>query len=122
FLYLLFGRKLSKHIFTWDTKSRLGVEREVQKQIEVLKQDKLPYKQEILKEYKDLYFLHLKHNDAIYSQNNDVVLFTDGNEKFKAMIEDLEQAEDHNYMLKYIIRHARLGNKITNLLINETEE
>src|SRR5699024_11804905 len=76
FLYLLFCRKLSKHIFTWDTKSRLGVEREVQKQIEVLKQDKLPYKQEILKEYKDLYFLHLKHNDAIYSQNNDVVLFT----------------------------------------------
>src|SRR5699024_1323154 len=50
FLYLLFGRKLSKNIFTWDTKSRLGVEREVQKQIEVLKQDKLTYKQEKIKE------------------------------------------------------------------------
>src|SRR5699024_8261047 len=88
FLYLLFGLKLSKHIFTWDTKSRLGVEREVQKQIEVLKQDKLPYMQEILKEYKDLYFLHLKYIDVIYIQNNDVVLFTDGNEKIYALIED----------------------------------
>src|SRR5699024_12290655 len=96
-------RKLSKHIFTWDTKSRLGVEREVQKQIEVLKQDKLPYKQEILKEYKDLYFLHLKHNDAIYSQNNDVVIFTDGNEKFNELNEELEQAEDHNHRLYYHI-------------------
>src|SRR5699024_8303101 len=112
FLYLLFGRKLSKHIFTWDTKSRMGVESEVQKQIEVLKQEKLPYKQEILKEYKDIYFLHLKHNDAIYSQNNDVVLFTDGNEKFNALIEDLDQAEDHIHMLYHIIRQDRKSTRM----------
>lgn len=122
FLYLLFGRKLSKHIFTWDTKSRLGVEREVQKQIDIIKQDKLPYKQEILREYKDLYYLHLKHNDAIYSQNNDVTLFTDGNEKFNALLDDLEQAQDHIHMLYYIIRHDRLGNKIANVLIKKAQE
>src|SRR5699024_4055373 len=103
FLYLLFGRKLSKHIFTWDTKSRLGVEREVQKQIEVLKQDKLPYKQEILKEYKDLYFLYLKHNDAIYSQNNDVVLFTDRYEKFNTFLDVLEQVDVNFNMMYFII-------------------
>src|SRR5699024_9234427 len=64
-LYLLFGRKLSRHIFTWDTKSRLGVEKQVQAQIKVIEQDRLPYKRGVLKEYKDLYYLHLKHNDAI---------------------------------------------------------
>src|SRR5699024_12836679 len=104
------SRKLSKVIYTRDTKIMMGIEREFQKQIEVLKQDKLPYKQEILKEYKDLNLLQVKHNDAIYSQNNDVVIFTDGNEKFNALIEDLEQAEDHIHMLYYIIRHDRLDN------------
>src|SRR5699024_4530356 len=50
-LYLLFGRRLSKHIFTWDTKSRLGVEKQVQAQLEILRQDKMPYKQDMLKQY-----------------------------------------------------------------------
>src|SRR5699024_4644774 len=50
FLYLLFGRRLSKHIFTWDTKSRLGVEKQVNEQIEVIKKDRLPFKQDVLKQ------------------------------------------------------------------------
>src|SRR5699024_11786926 len=69
-----------------------------------------------------LYFLYLTHIDAIYSQNNDVVLFTDGNEIFNALIEDLEQAEDHIHILYYIIRHDRLGNKIANVLIKKAQE
>ena len=55
-LYLLFYRRLSKHIFTWDTKSRLGSKKRVQEQIEVIKQDKLPFKQDVLWQHKDLFF------------------------------------------------------------------
>src|SRR5690625_474029 len=91
-LYLIFGKRLTGQIFTWDTKSRLGVEKQVQKQLEILENDRIPYKQDVLKQYKELYYLHLKHNDALYSQNNKVDLFTDGTEKFSALIRDLEQA------------------------------
>lgn len=122
-LYLLFGRKLSgSRIFTWDTKSRLGVEKAVQSQLEILNDDRLPYKEDVLKQYKELYYLHLKHNDAIYSQNNKVDLFTDGTEKFSALIQDLEEAKDHIHLLYYIIRHDQLGTKIADVLIKKAQE
>jgi len=122
-LYLIFGRKLShRNIFIWDTKSRLGVEKAVQEQLEVIATDNLPYKQEVLRQYKELYYLHLKHNDAIYSQNNHVDLYTDGEEKFSALIQDLERATKHIHMLYYIIRSDELGTKIADVLIKKANE
>lgn len=121
-LYLIFGRRLTGQIFTWDTKSRLGVEKQVHKQLEILENDRIPYKQDVLKQYKELYYLHLKHNDALYSQNNKVDLFTDGAEKFSALIRDLEQAKDHIHLLYYIVRHDQLGTKIANVLIKKARE
>src|SRR5690625_1950339 len=121
-LYLILGRKLSGHIFTWDTKSRLGVEKRVNEQLALLEHDQLPYKYGMLKQYKKLYYLHLKNSDAIYSQNNKVDIFTDGAEKFSSLIRDLEQAQDHIHLLYYIVRHDHLGTKIANTLIKKAQE
>lgn len=121
-IYLIFGRRLSNHIFTWDTKSRLGVEKQVQSQLALLENNQLPYKQGMQEQYRKLYYLHLKHSDAIYSQNNHVDLFTDGAEKFSALIHDLEQAQDHIHLLYYIVRHDHLGTKIANVLIKKAQE
>lgn len=123
FLYLIFGRKLSnKRIFTWDTKSRLGVVKEVQSQIRALEEKSVFFKQDVLMEYKDLYYMHLKNNDAIYTQDNEVDIFTDGVAKFSALITDLEQAKDHIHLLYYIIRHDQLGTRIADVLIKKAQE
>src|SRR5699024_9306357 len=104
-LYLLFGRRISKHrIFTWDTKSRLGVEKEVNAQLELLKQDNLPDNLGFLKEYRELIAMNLSLSDAIISQNNQVELFTDGKKKFDQLIADMENAEHHIHLLYYIVR------------------
>lgn len=88
-LYWLIGRRLSgKKLFKLDTKSRLGIEREVNEQLDIIKQNKLSYKLQELHPYKELFYLHLKNSDAIYSQNNDVDLFIDGKDKFTALIND----------------------------------
>src|SRR5690625_5298356 len=122
-LYLILGRSLSKRrIFTSDTESRLGVAKAVTAQLEISDSDKLPDKQNVSKQYKDLYYLHLKNNDAIYSQNNKVELFTDGAKKFTSLIKDLEQATDHIHLLYYIIRHDQLGTKIADVLIKKAKE
>lgn len=121
-LYLIFGRKLSnRNLFKWDSKSRLGVDKEVKTQLKIIEEDKFTFKQDVLKEYKDLYYLHLKHNDALYSQNNEVEIFTDGTDKFSALIYDLEQAKDHIHLLYYIIRQDLLGTKIADVLIKKAK-
>lgn len=122
-LYLVFGRKLShKRIFIWDEKSKAKLKQETEAQLAVIEEDRMPYKQEVLRQYKELYYLHLKNNNALYSQNNRVDLFTDGTEKFSALIHDLENATDHIHLLYYIIRHDQLGTKIADVLIKKAQE
>jgi len=122
-LYLVFGRKLSNHkIFTWDTKSRLGLEKAVKEQKDIIKTDRFPYKKETFKKYRDLYYLHLEHDDALFSQNNEVDIYTNGTDKFTNLIADLESATDHIHILYYIIRNDQLGTKIADVLIKKANE
>ena len=122
-LYLIFGRKLNnQRIFTWDTISKLGVRKEVEAQLRAIEEGEFAFKQEALMQYQDLYYMHLKNNDAIYTQDNDVEIFTDGKEKFTALIKDLQQATDHIHLLYYIIRHDQLGKRIADVLIQKAKE
>ncbi len=122
-LYFFFGRRLSgKRLFTLDTKSRLGIKRAVREQLEIIQNDRLPFKQKVLAPYKELFTLHLKNNDAIYSQNNKVDLFIDGKDKFDALIADLEKAEHHIHLLYYIIRNDQIGTQIADILIKKAQE
>lgn len=122
-LYLIFGRRISgQHIFTWDTKSKLGVKFAVQEQLRALEDDTFHYKNKDLAEYKDLYYLHLRNDDAILTQDNSVDIFTDGREKFTALLRDMEEALDHIHLLYYILRHDRLGERMADVLIRKARQ
>lgn len=122
-LYLIFGKKISnRRIFTWDTKSKLGVKKAVQGQLHAIENDKFTYKRSSLAFYKDLYLLHLRNNDATLTQDNHVQIFTDGHKKFTALLEDLKKATDHIHLLYYIIRHDALGRQIFDVLVKKVEE
>lgn len=121
FLYLIFGRRLSgKRIFTWDAKSKLGVKKTVQSQLRAIENNQFVFNE--LEEYKDLYYLHLRNDDAILTQNNAIDIFVDGKEKFRSLLEDMESAKDHIHLLYYIIRHDELGLQIANMLLKKAKE
>ncbi|MBN9656453.1 cardiolipin synthase [Halobacillus sp. GSS1] len=123
FLYLIFGRRLSnKEIFTWDKKSRLGLLAAVQEQLTAIKNNELKVQHEDIIPYEDLIYMHLKNNDALLSQNNQVEIFTDGQKKFHALIEDLEKAEDHIHLLYYILRDDNLGHRLADVLKRKAVE
>ncbi|ARI75952.1 cardiolipin synthase [Halobacillus mangrovi] len=122
-LYLIFGRRLShKEIFTWDKKSRLGLLTAVQEQLKAIKDNTLEVQRKEIVSYEDLIYMHLKNNDALFSQNNDVEVFTDGQKKFHALLEDIEKAEDHIHLLYYIIRDDNLGQRLAEALIKKAKE
>lgn len=123
FLYLIFGKPISnRRIFTWDTKSRLGVKKAVQAQLRAIEEKRFNFKHKELAEYEDLFYLHLRSDDAIYTQDNQVDIFTDGVKKFEALMEDLDNAKDHIHLLYYIIRDDQLGKRIADLLIKKAQE
>lgn len=60
---------------------------------------------EDIREYKDLVMYNMEAADAVLFEDNDVDVFTDGNEKFDALLQDLEQAEHFIHLQYYIIRN-----------------
>src|SRR5699024_410648 len=80
------------------------------------------FKHEHLMTYKDLFYLHLRNNDAIFTQDNKVDIYTDGEEKFNELIKDIDKATDHVHLLYYIIRHDELGKRIADVLIKKAKE
>ncbi|SEA73467.1 cardiolipin synthase [Thalassobacillus cyri] len=122
-LYLIFGRRLSKkEIFTWDKKNRLGLLAAVQDQLRSIEQDTLKLDHTELETFEDLFYLHLKNNDALLTKDNQVEIFTDGQEKFHALIEDIENAKEHVHLLYYIIRDDQLGQRLSEVLIKKVKQ
>lgn len=122
FFYLIFGRKLSRRkIFTWDSKSELGVKKAVETQLQLLEEDSFPIP-ENYRQHKDLFYLHLRNNDAILTQQNQVEIFNDGEAKFAALLRDIDEATDHVHIIYYIIRNDQLGRKIADALIKKAQE
>ncbi|RLL42819.1 cardiolipin synthase [Oceanobacillus piezotolerans] len=122
-LYLIFGRPINRRrIFTWDRKSRIEVKTTVQKQILALEEGRFAFRHKEMEEFSDLVYLHLRNDEAILTQDNAVKIFTDGEEKFSSLIQDLEKATDHIHMQYYILRHDELGERIAKVLRRKARE
>ncbi|MDX8045081.1 cardiolipin synthase [Gracilibacillus sp. S3-1-1] len=122
-LYLIFGRKLSnKALFTWDAKSKLGLKKSVKQQLEELKNGEFSLNDSRMYQYKDLYYLHLTNADAIFSQDNDIQIFTNGNSKFESLLTDIKNATDHIHLQYYIVRSDHLGERLADALIEKAKE
>ncbi|SIS80873.1 cardiolipin synthase [Salimicrobium salexigens] len=122
-IYLMFGRRLSrKEIFTWDKKARLGLLAAVQEQLRAIDNDEFELKHPEVAPHEDQIYMHLKNNDALLSQDNKLDLYTDGEEKFQALMQDIEKAQDHVHLLYYILRHDNLGRRLGTVLRKKAEE
>ncbi|TGE32898.1 cardiolipin synthase [Desulfosporosinus sp. Sb-LF] len=64
--------------------------------------------------------LLLQSGFAPLSRNNRITVLTNGEEKFQALIRDLESAQDHIHMEYYIFRADQIGKEIQGLLIRKS--
>lgn len=72
--------------------------------------------------YTDLIIYNLETSGAVLSDDNDIDIFTDGNEKFNALIEDLKQAEHFIHIQYYIIKNDVLFNRIKEVLVEKAAQ
>ena len=73
-------------------------------------------------EYNDLLLYLLNTNNSIYTDNNDVKIFTDANEKYSNLFEDIRKAKSHINILYFIIRDDEISKKLINVLAQKAEE
>lgn len=73
-------------------------------------------------DFTDLIMYNLETSEAVLTDDNDVDIFVDGNEKFDALIEDLKKAEHFINIQYYIIRNDVLFQRIVEVLAAKAAE
>lgn len=122
-IYLMLGRRLrEKHLFRWEGRSKIGIDQLIDYQIDSIEDNTLDFRHRETEHYKDMIYLHLRNNDAVLTQDNDVEIFNDGSAKFDSLIKDLEMAKDHIHFQYYIIRLDNLGKRLLDVLIRKAKQ
>ena len=75
-----------------------------------------------IERYSDLVLYNLESSGAVYTDDNEIEIFTDGKEKFSALIDDLKKAEKYIHFQYYIIRDDELFDRIKEVLIEKVHE
>ena len=119
-IYLLFGRQLrQKHLFRWEGRNKIGIEKLINYQLDAIENETFVFLKTDTEKYYDMIYLHLLNNQSVLTQDNDVQIFTDGQEKFESLLDDLEHARDHIHIQYYIFRLDGIGKRIEEVLVRK---
>ncbi|WP_390174829.1 PLDc N-terminal domain-containing protein, partial [Staphylococcus pseudintermedius] len=101
-LYLLFGRQIQrKSIFKLEKQDRIGLDSIVNDQLTAIKNGEFEVDNPHIQNYSRMIQMLLYNNAAFYTNNNEIKLLTDGNEKFDCLKEDIRNAERYVHIQYY---------------------
>lgn len=121
--YLVFGQNLSRRkIFKWDHNVHLRTRELVKKQMLAIINNDPPFTQPVLRDYHGLIYMNLNNDEAPLTLNNSMTIYTDGEEKFRQLLQDIRAAKYHIHIEYYIFRSDFLGNEMIDTLVQKAEE
>ncbi|KYH35069.1 cardiolipin synthase [Clostridium tepidiprofundi DSM 19306] len=121
-LYLLIGQNLSrKKIFNIKKEEDI-LHKKLLAQKREIEEHKLKFNDKVAAEYLDMIYMHYNNSQALFTQNNNVKIFTNGEEKFNELIRHIRNAENHIHMVYYILKSDSIGTKIINELTRKAEK
>ncbi|MCR4718622.1 MAG: cardiolipin synthase [Firmicutes bacterium] len=65
---------------------------------------------------------YLLNCDSVYTDNNEVEIFTSGKDKYKRLFEDIENAKESIDLLYFIFNDDVTGNTLMDLLVKKSDE
>ncbi|MFT8318486.1 MAG: cardiolipin synthase [Sporolactobacillus sp.] len=123
FFYLIFGQNLSRRkIFKWDHLVHERTKERVAGQMQAIRDKSAPFTQPILRDYHGLIYMNLNNDEAPLSLNNKLDIYTDGEHKFRQLLEDIHNAQHHIHIEYYIFRSDFLGHEIIDALAEKARQ
>ena len=121
-LYLLLGQNMhkSKMFRVKEIEDRLNYR--IRKQEETIFRNEFSISDKLLQDYDDLVLYNLESGQEMYSEDNDIMVYTDGNAKFDALIQEIDKAESYIHIQYYIIKDDILFHKIVKHLLKKAEK
>lgn len=122
-LYLLLGQNLTRsRMFQWEDKKKVGLEQLISSQIQKLEDDEFEFHNETAKSSRNMVRMLLMNNHAVLTEDNRVNIFTDGKEKFSALLNDIKAAKNHIHLQYYIFKNDEIGKKVIAALTEKAKE
>ena len=94
----------------------------VRRQEESIFRKQLRLRNSELKRFEPLILYNLNEGEAVLTDNNDVRIFADGEDKFRELIYEMEHARQYIHLEYYIIRDDELWEKIESVLIKKARQ
>jgi len=122
-LYLFLGQNLKrKKLFLLKKEEKENLTSIIDKQKDFLNNEALIKTNPFLSKYSDMMQLNLCSDNAFYTNNNHVTIFTDGKSKFDQLKENLKNAKIYIHMEYYIFQNDNLGRSILDILAKKAKE
>ena len=121
-LYLLIGQDFHKSRMFKAKEIEGELKYAVRRQEETIYRRRLRLTNPAVARYRDLILYNLEAGQAVLTDNNDVRIYTDGKEKFKALLEEMRKAKKYIHFQYYIIRNDELWQHIEPVLIQKARE
>jgi cardiolipin synthase len=121
-LYLFLGQNFHRQkMFELKTEEDVLHKRLLLQNDELIESRLVPNDEKI-KRYLDMIRMNYTYSNSLYTQNNSVRIFTDGNTKFDSLFEDVKNATHHIHIGYYIYKPDKIGNDILEALIFKAKE
>ena len=121
-MYLIIGQDFHKSRMFKAKEIEGELKYAVRRQEETIYYKRLRMANPEMSRFKDLILYNLEAGEADMTDNNDIRVYTDGKEKFRALIEEMKQAKRYIHMQYYIIRNDELWQEVEKVLIQKARE
>lgn len=122
-LYLMLGQNLRRRkIYKLKTKEINMIKELVADQKQQLEQLMQNYSdQSMASKYQNMICFNLTSGSSIFTQDNSVEIYTEGESKFASLFKSINEAKDHIHLLYYIFNNDKLGKRLVNLLVEKAK-
>lgn len=121
-LYLLIGQDFRKSRMFKMKEIEGEVNYAVRRQEKSIRRKQFRLSNPKMERFENLIYYNLEAASAVLTGNNDVQIYTDGREKFAALIREIRNARTYIHLQYYIIRNDELWQAIGRELIQKAKE
>ncbi len=121
--YILFGRQIyNQKLFQINEADKVGLEHLVDEQLSDLQNNRMSFANDVTNRHRKIIHMLLDNNQSFMTINNKIDIFTDGNEKFEKLLEDIYNARDHIHFQYYILKLDGIGQRLHKALLAKQRE
>ena len=121
-LYLILAQNFHKERMFKMKEIEGEIKYAVRRQEESIFRKKLKLRDQELERFKRLILYNLNEGEAVLTDNNDVRIYTDGEDKFRDLLYEMEHAKRYIHLQYYIIRNDELWQEIEQVLIRKAKQ